>query len=538
MGDLNLLSETTHFNIVQLRAVRRKKTGLLIRYEPQIIGMRRTYRASVFGSKHIVTAVVYESGQSDQWRETVRKASGLRHPNIFQLFGTTSSEHGIAALIYHDDFVAVTEARNKIRKFPLASCYLEYSMQKELAVRFVICPSLFTQYMSVRMPAFTGCVLLANFLSPMNTLPGYVNKPADYVSMFHPLLKIAPNLSMLCIANMDDHLLAQSFELADIHIILGHLPRWESMLLTGQGHVSVGSVLVFETRTDCAQLENVFELARLPGCKINVFPWDEWPADFNANSMSNGWTRFELPDRAYGVYHTKSSIKILQTAWEQATYAWLSQANHIFSVLHENPCPILIKDIKFSLSIWYPEDEYTLDGTFMAGTFPEQMYLFVSPLYVRQVPPPNEAFYWSLDPLGVERLTEDQAETFRVPNISFAARLWGCSWTEDHYEALQHFYLDKGYNPASLDAVNQLGCPLFEVHREQVVVSSQGDYMTIGSLLADTLCIKEICRRQPKGTDKFCLHIRLEMKSGACYVLPQAEVWKHPVNITKASSRP
>lgn len=66
MGDLNLLSETKQFNIVQLRAVRRRKTGELLRYETQIVGIRRTYRASVFGSEHIMTAVVYDGAQSDQ----------------------------------------------------------------------------------------------------------------------------------------------------------------------------------------------------------------------------------------------------------------------------------------------------------------------------------------------------------------------------------------------------------------------------------------------------------------------------------------
>lgn len=90
---------------------------------------------------------------------------------------------------------------------------------------------------------------------------------------------------------MHDHLLAQNFELDDIHIILGHLPRWESALLTAQGEVSIGSVLNFESEPDKAQLQRVLELACLQGCQIDRFPWDEWPGDFNANLMSNGWTR-------------------------------------------------------------------------------------------------------------------------------------------------------------------------------------------------------------------------------------------------------
>ncbi|KAJ7138189.1 hypothetical protein C8R44DRAFT_766998 [Mycena epipterygia] len=135
IGDLDLLSETKQFNIVQIRAVRRRKTGGLLRYEPQVVGIRRLYRARVFGSARIVTAVVCDGAQSNQWRETVWKASALRHPNILQLFGITSAGDGVDTLIYHDDFVPVTEVRQKYREVPLASCYLEYSMQNELAVR-------------------------------------------------------------------------------------------------------------------------------------------------------------------------------------------------------------------------------------------------------------------------------------------------------------------------------------------------------------------------------------------------------------------
>ncbi|KAJ7138188.1 hypothetical protein C8R44DRAFT_766996 [Mycena epipterygia] len=120
----------------------------------------------------------------------------------------------------------------------------------------------------------------------------------------------------------------------------------------------------------------------------------------------------------------------------------------------------------------------------MAGKFPETIYLFACPLDILKVggrevvriPPANEAFYWSLDPLAATtKLTEAEAEKLSVPTVSFAARLWGCSWGEKHYDVLRSFYLDKGYNPASIDVAHELGYPLFEVHSKPVVVSSQDD---------------------------------------------------------------
>ncbi|KAJ7465951.1 hypothetical protein FB451DRAFT_1261443 [Mycena latifolia] len=489
MGDLHLLSETKQFNIVQMRAVRRRKTGDLLRYEPQTIGMRTIYRVRVFGSTHIMTAVVYHGAQSEQWREMLCRAPGIRHPNILQLFGVTSSHDGLDALLYHDDFVPVSEVRKKHRELPLASCYSEYSMQNELAnarlywlraTGQLLVPEQYTVW--IRRSTGRLCLDVSPSQSDFEDRCEIQWKTGSH---------LAPELSMLSSENMDVRCLTRSLELEDIHVILGHLPRWESSLLMtqGQGSLSVGSVLGFAAKPDEAQLGSVLELACFPACETEFFAWDEWPGDFNGELMSNGWTRFDLPGRTLGVHHIESSLKISQNAWKHAVHSWLSQANHVFSILDNNSRSVqrhscvLVKDIEFSLSIWYPEDEYTLDGTFMTGSFPEKIYLFACPLDARQVggrqvlllPPSNEAFYWSLDPLGADKLTSEEAEKFSLPNVSFAVRLWGCSWNETQYDVLRHFYLNKGYNPASTDATHALHYPLLQVHDESIVVSSKGD---------------------------------------------------------------
>ncbi|KAJ7649172.1 hypothetical protein B0H17DRAFT_1338774 [Mycena rosella] len=443
-----MLSETKKFTIVQMRAVRRRKTGNLLRYEPQTIGMRTIYRARVYGSTQIMTAVVYHGAQSVQWREALCSVPGIRHPNILQLFGVSSSNDGVDALIYHDDFVPVPEVRKKNREIAFASCYSEYSMQNELADA------------RIYWLRATGQLLV----------------PKQYTvwirrSTGRLCLDVSPALS-----NFEDGCeihgkRALSLELEDIHILLGHLPRWESSLLMAQGNLSVGGVLGFTTeKPNEAQPGRVLELACLPGCKTEFYPWDEWPADFNSEVMCNGWTRFDLPGRTLGVHHIESS---------QITYSplWI-KIRDLFSA---SPAAMLVKDIEFSLSVWYPEDEYSLDDTFLTNKFPGSLYLFACPLDVRQVgergviqiPASNEAFYWSLDPSGVEKLTGGQAEGFNLPSVSFAVRFWGYSWNQTKYDVLQRFYLDKGYNPASIDVAQELDYPLFEVHDQPLVVSSK-----------------------------------------------------------------
>ncbi|KAJ6539862.1 hypothetical protein DFH09DRAFT_69545, partial [Mycena vulgaris] len=508
MGDLHLLSETKQFNMVQVRAVRRRKTGRVLRYEPQTIGMRTIYRARIFGSPEIVTAVVYNGAQSDQWRETICGAPGIRHPNIFQLFGVASAHDGVHTLIYHDDFLPITEVWKKNRELPFASCYAEYSMQNELAdarsywlrvTGQLLVPKQYTVWIR----RSTGRLCLD--VSPPHS---HFEVGCELAWKTGP--RLAPDLSMLSPVNMDAHSLTGGLQLGDIDIILGHLPHWKASLLITPGSISVGSVL--ETHHDGAQAGGIFELACLPGNRTEFFSWDEWPGDFNAELMRNGWTRFDLPGRNSSVHHIESSVKISQSAWKNTLRAWLSQANHLFSVMNQNSRSVqrrscvLVKDIEFSLSIWYSEDEYTLDGTFPEAKFPETIYLFVCPLDIRQVeerevvqiPVSNEAFYWSLDPSGADRLTQEETEELSLPSVSFAARLWGCSWNETQYDVLRCFYLDKGYNPASLDVAHELDYPLFKIHDEPLVVSSEEDIQSAAER------DKRLLSTYPTG-DKWCL---------------------------------
>lgn len=126
--------------------------------------------------------------------------------------------------------------------------------------------------------------------------------------------------------------------------------------------------------------------------------------------------------------------------------------------------------VKFRVSIWYPQDSFTLRGTFMTDTPPCDIYLFlfhprtfcIDGYPVVEIPPPGEALYWSLDPYGSTRLTSEMAEELGVPHVFLESWVKGASWTQPQYDMLADFHDAKGFNPFSPDIAITLGYPLVE----------------------------------------------------------------------------
>jgi hypothetical protein len=55
------------------------------------------------------------------------------------------------------------------------------------------------------------------------------------------------------------------------------------------------------------------------------------------------------------------------------------------------------------------------------------------------VPPPAERFYWSFDPMGVERLGTELDELIPLPRVFFEVSVTGWSWTAGQYNLLKNF---------------------------------------------------------------------------------------------------
>jgi len=202
-------------------------------------------------------------------------------------------------------------------------------------------------------------------------------------------------------------------------------------------------------------------------------PWWYWDNGFRTpcspkDVMPNGWTRVTLPPNMQKAHHLTTRVKLQHlTRWEMQK-CWLSQAN---SIAHKHGA---VKSywipggVKFRISIWYPEDNFTLRGTFMADTPSFEIYLFIFRPRVEflegypviKVPHPREALYWSFDPRGKTRLTSEMAEMIGVPCVFFESWVTGSSWAQKDYDILAEFHSAKGFDPFSLQVAVELGYPV------------------------------------------------------------------------------
>ncbi|KAJ6555892.1 hypothetical protein B0H19DRAFT_947793 [Mycena capillaripes] len=74
--------------------------------------------------------------------------------------------------------------------------------------------------------------------------------------------------------------------------------------------------------------------------------------------------------------------------------------------------------------------------------------------------------YWSLDPLGVERLTAEEATELGFPSVRFNTIICGRSWDASVYAGLRQLHKAKGFDPDGQDVARHLGDPLWQLSNE------------------------------------------------------------------------
>ncbi|KAJ7171451.1 hypothetical protein C8R46DRAFT_185100 [Mycena filopes] len=184
--------------------------------------------------------------------------------------------------------------------------------------------------------------------------------------------------------------------------------------------------------------------------------------------MRSGWTRVSLPPNMQNAYHLTTRVKIKPATRREMQRCWLSQANRIRQESGAVDSYWIPGGVKFRISIWYPEDHYTLRGTFMADTPSSEIYLFLFRPQVKYVdgypvigiPHPRDAFYWSFNPRGTTRMTSEEAEEVGVPYVFFESWVTGASWAPGNYETLADFHRAKGFDPYSRQIATELGYPI------------------------------------------------------------------------------
>ncbi|KAJ7440841.1 hypothetical protein B0H11DRAFT_1882961, partial [Mycena galericulata] len=80
---------------------------------------------------------------------------------------------------------------------------------------------------------------------------------------------------------------------------------------------------------------------------------------------------------------------------------------------------------------------------------------------------PDFRAYWSLDPSGVRRLTDEVAEDLGFPAIQLQMGVGSKSWDTSVYNGIRHFQEAKGFDPYSQEVAQELGCPVLQVSCDQ-----------------------------------------------------------------------
>ncbi|KAJ7711941.1 hypothetical protein B0H14DRAFT_3524237 [Mycena olivaceomarginata] len=201
--------------------------------------------------------------------------------------------------------------------------------------------------------------------------------------------------------------------------------------------------------------ENPVTIGYVPEDNFRYFWWtvDDGTSDVfftEKRDPSDTWLRIE----SCGVAGIKN-ISCLFTGFS-APKAWLTQANYLFQQLHAIPAYhedfTLVTNVSYKLS--------TLDTVenLPAG------YLFICPLEDIQCGIADQpVYYWSLDPSGVEPLTEEEAEQLGFPFFQLEMGATGKYWDGHIYEGLRQFYEGKGFDPYSQDVARELGLPLLQI---------------------------------------------------------------------------
>ncbi|KAF7368452.1 hypothetical protein MVEN_00168300 [Mycena venus] len=240
------------------------------------------------------------------------------------------------------------------------------------------------------------------------------------------------------------------------------------------------------------QVEISSEIAFLPDLDVKIGRW----LGAAGLIMKDRWTRFDSTDVANCTL--SANIGSYALGW-----TWLSQANHIFTRLNITSNfekYVYVSNIGFEIRI----SRCTDDGP--TG------YLFVCPAKDLQTGAssftwPDCPAYWSLDPLGVEHLSTDEATRLGFPSIELKIGACRRSWDASVYAGLRQFHRAKGFDPDSQDVARAVWATHFIKYPRTVEVKAE-DYVSEQDHLSEAYSIHKHVPPSSK-TFKFVMSVQL-----------------------------
>ncbi|KAF7374176.1 hypothetical protein MSAN_00299400 [Mycena sanguinolenta] len=425
-----------------------------------VVSLRRLYSAKIeHGTSSVArTVAVYQGDEAEQeWRHDIAKYMAVRHPNIVQLWGTASCGN-IHAAVFNDDLIPFQQFADLYRHSHFTTVYIHAYVVRGCYSAFF--KTIFGHPLRDHNCTFFIRRSTGRFcadLVPGGTDPLYYTYGSNEMSQ-QGLEFLAGENSEITIIN--------TLTLHQYHSIC----YWgasvtRSMSFSTSQPVKIGSVF------NCG-LENLFddivEIAWLPNIKLSQHVgWENEGCGYG-KLMANGWTRFNLDDAVADEF----SIGL----WLDKNDFWLSQAHHIFTSLqvvsnyHDygmiGPSSCIITDILPLQQFFLEHVVYTL--TISPSRAKTKGFLFLCPWEHFQtgtcsVKWPEYPSYFSLNPLGIEPLTSEDAATLGFPSVRYSTRLEGKSWNATVYAGLCQFHQAKGFDPDTQDVARHLGHKLYQL---------------------------------------------------------------------------
>ncbi|KAJ7036877.1 hypothetical protein C8F04DRAFT_456536 [Mycena alexandri] len=237
------------------------------------------------------------------------------------------------------------------------------------------------------------------------------------------------------------------------------LSRPQSGSVSSAATISSGAVFLLPPKD---QPEEGAEIASLAKAEFADSDWALAKRRRSGMSMENGWTRFNAKDVC-------NDTLTYTLEFTPEVYAWLTQANHIFSRLQ------ITTNLEDYLLL------HSVDFKILIGSATQTPgYLFLCPEEDFRARPtsfrwPNCPAYWSLDSSGAERLSREEAIQLGCPYFQLTTQVHGWSWDTNVYAGLRQFHQAKGFDLDSQDIARHLGYPLFRLSGDASPPFSHGE---------------------------------------------------------------
>ncbi|KAJ6555883.1 hypothetical protein B0H19DRAFT_137375 [Mycena capillaripes] len=420
------------------REISVSSTGVVDRHDERQ-GVRRVYSARL-GGQNTTVAIYQGPGAKEEWEQDIAKYMSVRHPNLVQIRGA-ANYGGLHATLFHDDLIPFQHFLDlQHSHFSKVYTYVHCSQDFEAARNYL--NSTFGFWLT-----YYKCTMFIRRSSGQLCMD--VVQANDYPTYLETLPTRTQRMYSLN-APYTEAKIIESLTLEQYHdICFQFLEHFRSPNISFPITCNLGAVIFCPSRD---RLEDSVEIAWLPNATISSL-WRHTPSGTAKQITEDGRTRVnssEVSDMNISLY---SSIH---------PHYWLSQANDIFSRLQITSNfddYALIYSIHFEVIISATEADPPAGFLFLCSTEDFQ----IGPSSFRW---PECPAYWSLDPLGVERLTAEEANELGFPSFQLCTEAWTKFWDASVYAGLRQFHKAKGFDPDSQDVATHLGQSLYQLYSE------------------------------------------------------------------------